>query len=204
MSSESQRNEIRKRIKNLRSEQTELERGARSAAIGEMLGSLHEFQAARKVAFYSSTQGEVKTDEMIDSALREGKKISVPMVNAKSPEITFHQIRSRKNLKLGEYGILEPHENDENVMNADELDVIVVPGIAFDPKCERLGYGKGYYDLFLKEIGSLKVGLAFDFQIVPEINRRGGDVRMDFVVTESRLFQCGVTNVGKDLIHQQK
>ncbi len=204
MSIETQRNEIRKRIKKLRSGQTELERGSRSAAIGVRLSTLHEFQTARAIAFYSSTQGEVKTDELIDLALREGKKIAMPKVNTKSVAITFYQIRSRKNMKLGKHGILEPDGDHGSIVTGAELDIMIVPGIAFDPNCERLGYGKGYYDSFLREIGAMKVGLAFDFQIVPKIKRVEGDVKMDFVITESRLLHCNVEKVGKDLILEQK
>lgn len=202
MSIETQRDETRNRIKKLRSNQTDLDRGSKSVAIGKRLGSLHEFQTARAIAFYSSTQGEVNTDGMIDSSLREGKKISMPKVDTKSVDITFYQIHSRKDMKLGKYGILEPPRNHGSVVTGPELDIIIVPGIAFDPNCDRLGYGKGHYDSFLREIGAMKVGLAFDFQIVPKINRVEGDVQMDLVITESRLLRCYVEKVGKDLINE--
>jgi len=202
MSIETQRNETRKRIKKLRSGQTEPDRGSKSVAIGKRLGSLHGFQTARAIAFFSSTQGEVNTDEMIDSSLREGKKISMPKVNTKSVGITFYQIHSRKDMKVGKYGILEPDGDHGSIVTRHELDIMIVPGIAFDGNCNRLGYGKGYYDSFLREIGAMKVGLAFDFQIVPKIDRVEGDVQMDFVITESRLLRCHVEKVGKDLIFE--
>lgn len=202
MSIETQRNETRKRIKKLRSGQTELDRGSKSVAIGKRLGSLHGFQTARAIAFFSSTQGEVNTDEMIDSSLREGKKISMPKVNTKSVGITFYQIHGRKDMKVGKYGILEPDGDHRSIVTRPELDIMIVPGIAFDGNCNRLGYGKGYYDSFLREIGAMKVGLAFDFQIVPKIDRVEGDVQMDFVITESRLLRRDVEKVGKDLIFE--
>ncbi len=199
MSTDAQRNEIRDRIRKVRSAQTKIQRETRSAAIAERLRSLPEFQTAQTIGFYSSTHGEAKTEDMIDSALMKGKMVSLPKVSPQPPKITFYKIRSRESMKPGEYGIFEPIGDEESVVSGDEMDIIIVPGIAFDPKCDRLGYGRGYYDSFLKDVRALRVGLAFDFQIVPEVIWLRRDVRMDLVVTESQLFRCKNEGVGKDL-----
>ena len=95
------------------------------------------------------------------------------------------------NLKEDKYGILEPTKDIE-AMNKNELDLVIMPGLAFDTNGGRLGYGGGYYDKYLQKIaGNLsKVALAYDFQIVQEVPKEEHDIKVDYIITEKREIEC--------------
>ena len=98
------------------------------------------------------------------------------------------QIRSFDDLQKGTFGILEPKPEAMNLVAPDELDLVLVPGIAFDKRGYRLGYGGGFYDAFLAQTKSVKVGLAFDFQIVDLLPTREEDERVDLIVSEKTVY----------------
>ena len=93
-------------------------------------------------------------------------------------------------MKRGAFGILEPKEDEEFITTPDRINMIIVPGLAFDKSCNRLGYGKGYYDDFLRGRSWLKkIGIAFNFQIVPQITPRKNDVQMNIIITDSNTIR---------------
>jgi len=98
-----------------------------------------------------------------------------------------HVIKDFRELEEGKYRILEPVDAKE--VDLDEIDIVLVPGIAFDKKGHRIGYGKGYYDSFLRKVNALKIGLCMDFQIVDKIPSNEWDVGMDIVVSEKQVIK---------------
>lgn len=94
-----------------------------------------------------------------------------------------------KNLQKGRFGILEP-KNKIRLKSFSKIAAVIVPGIAFDKKGNRLGFGKGYFDKFLKKIKSdaLKIGLAFSFQVLKKIPTTKNDIKMDFIITEKEII----------------
>jgi 5-formyltetrahydrofolate cyclo-ligase len=116
-----------------------------------------------------------------------------PRVTAGQPRLRFHWVAGPDDLQPGAYGILEPQEACPEVA-AGDLDVILLPGLAFDPAGGRLGYGGGYYDevggLVRREGRALLVGVGYDFQVVDRCPAGEDDVGIDRVVTEARVVRC--------------
>ena len=154
-------------------EQSPFERTKKSIEIKKRLFLLEEFKRAKTVMFYVSKGGEeVETKDMILETLRMGKRVAVPVTvlsekNLYPAEITDYD----KELSECRYGILEPRQGSIRPVPLEEIDLVIVPGVAFDDKSNRLGRGEGYYDRFLGGLpaGIPRVGLAFDFQIVTDL-----------------------------------
>lgn len=136
---------------------------------------------AKTIGIYCSTRGEVDTYGLMEHWFwDEDITIATPRVNGK--DMDFYKISSFKDLSTGSFGILEPQT--ENKIEPKDLDVIIVPLVAFDDYKHRIGYGKGYYDRYLKRTSARKIGIAFAFQEVDEISVDAFDVDCDIVITE--------------------
>jgi 5-formyltetrahydrofolate cyclo-ligase len=162
--------------------QKEEDRDRKSRKIREKLFRAQVFQKAKVVMFYIAFDGEVRTEEMIEEAKKTGKIVAVPV--CKKDRITLRPVILDDNAQLrkGPYGIYEPAI--ERFIRLKDLDLVIVPGVAFDKKGNRLGRGKGYYDRFLKGLAkdTVSLGLAFDFQILPSIPAAAHDVSVSKVI----------------------
>ncbi len=141
--------------------------------------------------FYVTHGSEVITDHMITQALREGKTVTVPAI-ASVPDRSMRaaRIASLKQLAPGAYGIREPLPGRCPEVAPEEIDLIVVPGIAFDATGHRIGYGKGYYDKWLRHVPLRKrIGLAFGVQLVKRIPRSSHDEPVGSIVTETTIVR---------------
>lgn len=178
---------LRTKIRRLLGSQSSLARKKRSLKVQKKLFSLAAFKKARVVCFYVSLPYEVDTTAMIDEALEKGKRVLVPRADRKNKRLSLYEIHDRRgDLEKGSYGILEPRLGCKAFKSLETMDCLIVPGIGFDKKNNRLGNGAGYYDRFLKKIGAevFKIGLAFSFQMVSKIPTEDHDVKMDVVVTD--------------------
>lgn len=148
---------------------------AGSRCILERLINLKVFRQANTVLFYASCRGEVDTWQMMNRAWGMNKRVAVPKVQIESKMIVPVAVRSSGDLRPGAYGILEPEYHSDNAVSPGSLDLVIVPGVAFDRRHHRLGRGAGYYDRFLAGLSSSTptLGLAFDFQIVETIPEIG-------------------------------
>ena len=156
----------------------------KSKLIKNKLFSMPEFKKSKLVMLYASKNEEVNTREIIDEALEMGKRVALPLV-VSSKKIVPKEITSRHtDLGKGSYGIYEPRECQKDVQ-LGSIDLVIVPGVAFDRKNTRLGRGKGYYDNFLKDLPSktITIGLAFDFQIVESLPRHSRDIPLSKIIT---------------------
>ncbi|MDO5396462.1 MAG: 5-formyltetrahydrofolate cyclo-ligase [bacterium] len=180
--------ELREYVKGLRRTLAEEEIKARSAEITEALFSLEVMNNADTVMVYISAFKEVDTRGIIEKLSAAHRKIVVPVSNTANCTITPSYIDGMSGLKKGAYGILEP----VNIREAElsDIDVMLVPGIVFDERCSRCGFGKGYYDRLLDGCGAVKIGLCYDFQVVKEIETDANDIPMDMVVTERRIINA--------------
>jgi len=146
-----------------------------------------EYRDASVIALYSAILNEVFTEEILRAARLNGKKVVYPRV--RDSLLEFAEVRERSDLVPGVYGILEP--SGTSVCSVREIDLMLLPGVAFDLSGYRLGYGKGYYDRtlhgFLGDV--LLVGLAFDMQVVETIPAEIHDVRLDLLLTEERMVR---------------
>ena len=166
------KNELRESILRKLRNQKEESRQQKSLLILSKFFLLPEVKKATTVLFYASFDGEVMTFEMIKKALGLGKKIGLSKVNRLKKILEPKVISSlERDLEKGQYGILEPIDGRDNALAARDIDLVVVPGVAFDKQNHRLGRGAGYYDRFLAKLPSHipTIGLAFDFQIVGQI-----------------------------------
>ncbi len=163
-------------------------RRERSLRIQKKLFLLARFKKAQCICFYVSLPSEVDTTGMIDEALKQGKRVLVPLANLENKELSLYEIKSRtRDLKKGAQGVMEPRVDKTRLVRLEEAECLVVPGAAFDKKNHRLGRGKGYYDRFLKKFGPkvLKIGLAFSFQVVSRVPTEDHDASVDKVLTDS-------------------
>jgi len=160
---------LRERILPLLRNQKEEERVTKSLAIKHKLFQRQEFQKAQTILFYASFNGEVETFEMMREAQKLGKTIGLPrVVEDRKHMVPLSVVSLEQDLERGAYGILQPKADQKRELPLDSLELVIVPGVAFDSKNHRLGRGGGYYDRFLSELPRdiPTVGLAFDFQIV--------------------------------------
>lgn len=136
------------------------------------------------VGIYLSTPNEVETDGIIEELLKQGKVVVAPRIEDNEP--VFHKLESLKDIEYNKYHIREPLFSSEVI---DNIEIMIVPGIAFDVSKNRIGYGKGYYDRYLSKHECYKVGLAFDEHLHKEIPTDSFDVKMDIVITDKRFMQ---------------
>ncbi|MBD3379040.1 MAG: 5-formyltetrahydrofolate cyclo-ligase [Candidatus Omnitrophica bacterium] len=178
--------EIREKIiRRLREQEPSL-RKEKSRTIQEKLLSSEEFRLAQTVMTYVAMPAEVDTLYFIEEALRLGKKLVAPYVISDTGDMIASELTTIDDLKEGPFGILEPENGPERKISLKEIDLIVVPGVAFDKKNMRLGRGKGYYDRFLScsQLASVPaVGLAFDFQMVDSLPAGPHDRPVSRVIT---------------------
>jgi 5-formyltetrahydrofolate cyclo-ligase len=143
-----------------------------------------EYEEASCIFIYVSYQNEVDTHEIIKTALGQGKTICVPKIISLKEGMKVLQIKDFNELKPSAYGILEPTQDLEE--NEVIPDLVYTPGVAFDLKGGRIGYGGGFYDRFLKDLKAdvPKIALAYSFQIFDSVPMDETDQRVDCVISE--------------------
>lgn len=153
------------------------------------------FREADCIYSYVSYNQEVMTQPLITRALKKGKQVAVPKVIDK--EMEFFYISSLDGLEEGYQGIPEPKSNDMAdpvaERKAGKRNLMILPGLAFDNQRNRVGYGGGFYDRYLekyKEAEFRKMAVAFDFQVVDELEMEECDQRVDKVVTDERIIKA--------------
>lgn len=163
------------------------ERRHRSGEASARLLALPELAAAGTVAGFSALKGEIDPAPALEALARRGARVALPRVTGNSPRLRFHQPVGP--LRPGRHGILEPDPGAPEV-RPEEVDVFLLPGLAFDGDGHRLGFGGGYYDELGPLVRGLLVGVAFDFQLVERCPAGEGDVPVDCVVTDARVVRC--------------
>ncbi len=164
-----------------------------SRQITDRVITLPEYQAANCVMWYVDVRAEARTRHALPEALASGKKIVIPF--CVDGELELFHLESMDELETGMYKILEPREDLRGVaskrVDVSELDLILVPGVAFDARGGRTGHGKGYYDKLLENAKPQTplVALAFECQMFDEIPMQPHEIFMDKVVTEARVYE---------------
>ena len=163
-----------------------------SLKIVQRFMALPEYAAAKTVMFYIDVRDEVRTRHVLPDAIRGDKRIVIPY--CVDGELELFHLESMDELDVGMYKILEPKVELRSVtekrLQPTDLDLIMVPGVAFDRQGGRTGHGKGYYDKLLEHARSDAplVAMAFECQIFPEIPCGSHDIYMDKVVTELAVY----------------
>ena len=161
-----------------------------SAKISRLFFSLPAYKEANVIYTYVAFNNEIITEYIIEQALKDGKKVAVPKVECPGI-IEFYYITDLASLQPGTYNILEP--NSLNCQKAEDKDfLMIIPGLAFDKNHNRLGYGGGYYDRFIKRAKDSgknlkKIAVAYPFQVVSEIPAMEFDEKVDIILTADEI-----------------
>lgn len=168
--------ELRKEILYLRDNLED--RYNKSVIIKNKILSLDIYKNSNVIALYSSMKSEVDTKELISESLELGKKVLLPRIINKNKMI-FIEINKDTNYEKNNFGMLEPIGIEEK-----NIDLMIIPGVAFDKDNNRLGYGRGYYDKYLKDKNIYKIGICFKEQIVDNIDIEEHDIKMNLIITD--------------------
>ncbi|MDE7411965.1 MAG: 5-formyltetrahydrofolate cyclo-ligase [Paramuribaculum sp.] len=170
---------IRRRVKARKQLLIETERIKAAESVFRRLEQLAAFHVSEKILMYHSLPDELSTISFLDK-WHNSKRFFLPRVNGVNLDILPYEQTS---LKIGAFHIEEPTGND--ISDISEIELIIVPAVAYDRKGNRVGRGKGYYDRLLAESNALKIGIGYDFQLVDEIDTEEHDIPVDIVITES-------------------
>ena len=163
-------------------------RDERSRIICNRLLKRAEYKSASTVLLYKAYNNEVDTDLIFEKAISDGKTVAYPVAELRDlPQLTFRIVKDLSSMVRGYRGIPEPSKSCEEFTG--RADLCIVPGVAFDRLCQRVGYGKGFYDRYLADTGAgYSIGLAYDVQITDIIDTDSGDVSPDIVITETSVY----------------
>ncbi len=168
----------------------------KDTAISNNLFSFTPFQEAETVLVYVSSKGEADTKSIISYCFENNKKVAVPYCKDKDGNMEFYLIDSFDCLNYGCFGINEPDINKCVKLTDFSNSLIIVPGLSFDLNGNRLGYGKGYYDRFLKKYAFISVGLCYNSLIADQVPAEKHDMRVDYLITENGIYNTD--NGGKN------
>lgn len=183
--------ELRKRSLAFRRALVAEERASYSTAITERILALEAVKQVRTIFAYAAMEDEVQTEALISSLLEMGKRVALPLITGKRM-MEAVLVPAMDALEYGAYHILTVREDRRVVLPPQEIDCVLVPGVAFDMDGTRLGMGGGYYDVFLPKIPcAVKIAMAYSCQIVESIPKLSHDCGVDWIVTEKGSFRTG-------------
>jgi len=180
---------MRAMIRQKRSRMDDCWRDVASACAAQRVSELPEFAAACCVSCYLALPREVQTEYFIADCRRHGKKVCVPVWDESRGMYGWALWRDHEAVRAGKLGIPEPAA--PAWVAPEAIDLMVAPGLAFDSRGGRLGHGGGYYDRLMGGLrpDAVKAGLAFDYQLVPQVPLTADDVLVDMVVTETKIIR---------------
>ena len=160
-------------------------------AILEQILGLEAYRRAKLVHTYvSSKENEVDTRALIGACLKQGKCVAVPVVMPGTKTLAHALIDGLDQLVVGPWGLAQPDPAAATWLPAEaRIDLVVVPGLAFDRRGHRIGWGGGYYDRFLAQVQTVKIGLCYDALVLDCIPGEPHDVPVDLVVAETAIYQ---------------
>lgn len=188
------RQSLRKKILTARNNLDAVERNRKSMEITENLWRLDKFCQTKTLFIYVNFRSEVETLPLINQCLKKGLRVAVPLTLPGEGRLLPYLITDpRKDLLPGYCDIPEPDSKRLSVLNPQEIEVVILPGSVFDAHGGRLGYGGGYYDKFLANDArqAVRIGLAFELQMVAEVPLLPHDQRLNYLITEKRTIKTG-------------
>lgn len=182
--------EFRKYIIEKRDELDKDVRSQRNAKIITNLTDSKYYRCAQTIFVFVSFGSEVDTHGFIEQSLKDGKTVGVPKIITKERGIEVFKITGLGDLKSGYYGILEPTEGCQPIAS-DDIDLIIMPGVAFDRHGGRIGYGAGYYDRYLADMTKSvrKIALGYSFQVLDYVPTEDFDIRIDGIITDEEVIE---------------
>ena len=180
---------LRKDIQEARFQLSAAEVAAKSKQLMERFTGLAAYEDAKVIMAFVPFRNEVDTRYLVEKGMADGKQMLVPLTITKERKmIPSHLLDWDEDLVPGAYGIPEPAADKVRPVEPEQIDLVIVPGVAFDLQGNRLGYGGGYYDRFFEVLqpDCKLVAIGFELQIVPEIPVEEWDQQVDGLVTEDR------------------
>ena len=176
--------ELRKQIVGLKKQHPQEERDKLSQEVCSRVLKSPQWADAETILLYHALSDEVNTDALIEQAQRQGKHILLPVVVADDLELRTYT--GKESMKVGAFGILEPTGPVFPLSEYGQIQLVIVPGMAFDSVGHRLGRGKGYYDRLLPRLTkTYKMGICWNFQFLGQIPAETHDVKMDEIIYNS-------------------
>ncbi|MCX7954566.1 MAG: 5-formyltetrahydrofolate cyclo-ligase [Bacteroidales bacterium] len=186
MTIDEEKNKLRKYIKTLKKGYSEEYFINISRIIFNNVDTLDMVKETNYIMSYWSLPDEVHTHEWNHKKYKLGKTILLPSIDGK--KIILKIYKGKENMiPMPPFNIYEPIGEPFNDYN--KIKIVIVPGIAFDKNCNRLGRGKAYYDNFLREFNAIKIGVCFEFQLFNNIPFTENDIKMDYVITENEIYK---------------
>lgn len=198
----SSKQELRQRLRSVRdriapARREELARSAATRAFAKL-------SSRQVITVYSAIRSELDPRFLVDALRARGATIAYPRIHASSPVLEFVAVASDAELQTGPMGILEPASGASPIALSD-IDAFVIPALSFDPNGNRLGWGKGHYDQTLAQNSrALRVGICFQEQIEPSLPCEPTDQVMDWVVTDTKVYQGRVRQPAGPSTHDPK
>lgn len=150
--------------------------------VSQLIRELDEYKRARIVMVYMPVKGEID----VTSLLNDEKTFLLPVTEGDNMHASL-----TGELEEGDFKV--PVPKDKRVFDKTKIDIVIVPGVVFDKNYNRMGYGKGYYDRFLKDTDALKIGVCHAFQMLDTIKSEEHDIKMDMIITEDKVWRKGNT-----------
>lgn len=154
------------------------------------------YKKSKKIFTYISFGSEVDTIKLIKYSFSNNKEVYVPKINKQIKDMIALKIHNFNNMSVDKWGIIEPKSVDKANIGTD-FDLIIMPGIAFDKQGNRIGYGGGYYDKYISKLNNASnlLALAYDFQIIQDIESESHDIKVDFILTNKGFIKVNVEKV---------
>lgn len=178
-----QKEKLRKSVVLLKGKYTPQDLEVMSEEVFAVLEITGDFQSSKNIFIYNSLKDEVATKAFIEKWQHE-KNFFLPVV--KDNNLCFVPYHNSLEYNISALGVNEPIGDE--IKDFSKIDMIIVPGIAFDRKMNRLGRGKGFYDRFLPDLKAKRVGVCFDFQLVDLVPTEKNDIKMDMIISENDLI----------------
>lgn len=182
---------IREKILKERKALSKEDRIIYSQIITEKIFKSDSYINSETIMVFISFSDEVDTHPFIKKAIADGKKVLVPITYPKTKELKPSRIKSFDELEAGFYNILTPKKEFIRFVDPEEIDLVIVPGVAFRKDGYRVGYGGGYYDRFLAKIPNTPtLAIGFSIQIVKDLPVDSYDIPVDYIYTEKNIINC--------------
>ncbi len=172
----------------------------KSLAIFNILKEKDFYKNADNIMVYITleNENEVSTEPIIDDLMNRGKRVFVPLTVHKTKELIVSELKDLDNdLEVGNFGVMEPKKETTRPVEPSVLDLVIVPGVAFDKKGYRVGHGAGYYDRFLPRLSkkTVTVSIAFDMQMIDKVPADCHDIPVEYIITEKQFIRCIKDNI---------
>ncbi|QNO16001.1 5-formyltetrahydrofolate cyclo-ligase [Alkalicella caledoniensis] len=163
-----------------------------SSKIHNKLKALNQYQEAQCIMLYLSFKNEVRTQEIITELFSKDKRVFIPVTVHKTKELIVSELLDLENdLEIGNFGVLEPKKEALRPVSPEIIDLVLVPGVAFDQRGYRIGYGAGYYDRFLPKLkeGTPTIALAHEVQMIEHVPNEDFDIPVQYILTHDRILR---------------